>query len=230
MCGRYTIYNAEAIQKRFDLSDHAQFVSKDNYNVAPRQRLPIILSREGKRTVETMQWGYIPFWAKDISKERRPINTRAENAFESRLWKHSAQHQRCIVPSRGFYEWKKVMDASGKIDHKIPYFIHPTDQELFGFAGIYSIWNDVEGHPLYTFSIITTAANKEMEPIHDRMPVILRPEQEALWLDESLDDPAVLAELLQPYPDGHITMHRVTTDVNTPRNNSDQLILPVDED
>jgi putative SOS response-associated peptidase YedK len=112
---------------------------------------------------------------------------------------------------------------------KIPYFIHPKDQELFGFAGTYSIWNDVEGRPLYSFSIMTTRPNKDMEPIHDRMPVILRPEQEALWLDRRISEREPLAELLVPYGDGKLEIYRVSGDVNSPRNNDKHLVEAVSE-
>ncbi len=224
MCGRYTLYETEDLGERFKLAARPQFVSQDNYNVAPRQRLPIVYQEDENRVAELMQWGFIPFWAKDPSKERRPINTRAESAFTSPMWREAAKSHRALVPARGFYEWRKAAD-----NRKVPYFIRPKDQELFAFAGLYSVWNDVEGHPLYTFSIITTRANKDMEPIHDRMPVILSPEQEALWLDPAHRDQALLAELLEPYEDDRLTIIEVSKDVNSPRNNDKHLIEAVDE-
>jgi putative SOS response-associated peptidase YedK len=224
MCGRYALYDTKDIDSRFNLPRQTKFVSQNNYNVAPRQWLPVIfVDEEAGRIAEPMQWGFIPPWAKDPSKTFRPINTKSETAFESKLWKGAIAHHRCLVPSRGFYEWKQVGDK------KIPYFIHLTDQELFAFAGVYSIWNDVEGRPLYTFSILTTTANKDMEPIHDRMPVILRPEHESFWLDPRNSDHEQLAELLVPYIDGKLVIHQVSEDVNSPRNNNKGLVSTIRE-
>ena len=222
MCGRYTLFETKDLGKRFGLRHQLQFVSKDNYNVAPRQWLPIIFEDEEMgRIVESMQWGYIPFWSKDPSKGPRPINTKSETVFDNRLWIGAIRHFRCLVPTRGFYEWKKVNDRM-----KIPYFIRPKDQQLFCFAGIYSIWNDVEGRPLYSFSIMTTRPNKEMKPIHDRMPVILHPDQEATWLDRHIDDRDIIESFLTPYEDGKLEIYRVSDEVNSPRNNDSRLVEP----
>jgi putative SOS response-associated peptidase YedK len=205
---------------RFNLATRPQFVSKDNYNVAPRQWLPIIIAdTEQGRTAELMQWGFIPPWSKDPSKGLRPINTKSETAFDSRMWKGAVAHHRCLIPSRGFYEWKRINDQV-----KVPYFIHPKDQALFGFAGIYSVWHDVENKPLYSFSIMTTQPNKDMEQIHDRMPVILTPEQEARWLDLQYREREQLADLLVPYEDGMLEMYAVSDDVNSIKHNDKHLV------
>ena len=220
MCGRYTLYDTKDLGKRFELTHQEQFVSKDNYNVAPRQWLPIVFDDEEMgRIAEPMQWGYIPMWSKDPSKGPRPINTKAETVFENRMWIGSIRHHRCLVPARGFYEWKPINERM-----KVPYFIHPKDQALFSFAGIFSIWNDVEGRPLYSFSIMTTRPNKEMEPIHDRMPVILHPDQEATWLDRTIDEREIIEPYLQPYKDGGLDIYRVSDEVNSIRNNDRHLV------
>lgn len=225
MCGRYTLYDAKDLGPRFKLEKRPGFVSQDNYNVAPRQWLPVVFEDEEMgRILSPMQWGFVPFWSKDPSKGPRPINTKSETVFESRTWLVSVRHYRCIVPSRGFYEWKAVNEKM-----KLPYLIRPKDQELFGFAGLYSIWHDVEGKPFYSFSIMTTRPNKDMEPIHDRMPVILRPGQEASWLDRRISEREPLAELLVPYGDGKLEIYRVSEDVNSPRNNDHHLVAAVKE-
>lgn len=223
MCGRYTLYETKDLGKRFKLVHQQQFMSKDNYNVAPRQWLPVIFDDEEMgRIAEPMQWGYIPMWSKDPTKGPRPINTKSETAFESRMWIGSMRHHRCLIPARGFYEWKHVNEQM-----KVPYFIHPKDQDLFSFAGLYSIWNDVEGRPLYSFSILTTRPNKEMEAIHDRMPVILHPDQEDTWLDRHIDEREILEPLLEPYEDGGLELYRVSDEVNSPRNNDSHLVQAV---
>ncbi len=225
MCGRYTLFEAKDLGPRFNLARQSHFVSKDNYNVAPRQWLPVVFEdEEAGRIAEPMQWGFIPPWSKDPTKGIRPINTKSETAFDSRMWLGSIRHYRCIVPSRGFYEWKAVNDKM-----KVPYFIHPKDQELFGFAGVYSVWHDVESRPVYSFSILTTRPNKEMEPIHDRMPVILHPGQEASWLNRRISERDQLAEFLVPYGDGRLEIYRVSEDVNSPRHNDHHLVEAVKE-
>lgn len=222
MCGRYTLYKTEDITPRFRL-DHAQkFLSEDSYNVAPGQWLPVIIQKDGARKVLPMQWGFVPYWANDPRAVRRPINTRSETAFEQGYWRQALKYHRALIPSRGFYEWKHGADGS-----KEPYFIRPKDQELFAFAGIFSIWIDAEGHPLHTFSMMTTSANHEMADIHDRMPVILLPENEPLWVDPQSTDPRLLGELLHPYPDGHLEITRVSKEVNSPLHNSPDLIRPL---
>jgi putative SOS response-associated peptidase YedK len=225
MCGRYTLYETKDLGPRFNLTHQQRFVSKDNYNVAPRQWLPVIFEDvEMGRIAEPMQWGYIPPWTKDPTKGIRPINTKSETVFDSRLWKGAIRHHRCLVPSRGFYEWKAVSEKM-----KIPYFIHPKDQTLFGFAGVYSEWIDVEGRPLYSFSILTTRPNREMERIHDRKPVMLLPEQEAPWLDSRIQEQGQLAKFLVPYEDGGLEIYRVSEAVNSPRHNERYLVDAVKE-
>lgn len=222
MCGRYTLYETKDLGKRFNLRHQKQFVSKDNYNITPRQWIPVIFEDEEMgRIAEPMQWGFIPFWSKDPTKGPRPINTKSETVFDSRLWIGAIRHSRCLVPTRGFYEWKAVNEKM-----KIPYFIHLKDHALFSFAGIYSTWNDVEGRPLYTFSIITTAANKEMKPIHDRMPVILHPDQEETWLNRRIDEREIIESFLVPYENGKLEVYRVSNEVNSPRNNDHHLVQP----
>jgi putative SOS response-associated peptidase YedK len=193
-------------------------MAEDNYNVAPGQRLPVIIGQKGKRVAEPMKWGFVPAWSKNPNKGLRPINTKSESLFLSSMWRNAIQNHRCLIPSRGFFEWQQLPE-----NRKVPYFIHPKDQKLFAFAGIYSIWKDAEDYPLLTFSIITTTPNKEMQPIHNRMPVILEPEQEELWLAPAYSEQE-LSKLLVPYKVGKLDIYRVSEDVNSPRNNDKHLV------
>jgi putative SOS response-associated peptidase YedK len=228
MCGRYALYETKDLGPRFNLATKPTFVSKDNYNVAPRQRLPVVYTDPEKgRVAEPMQWGLLPFFARDPRQRFRPINTVSETAFDTPMWREAVKHHRCLVPTRGFYEWQKFYGDNGKVERKVPYFIHPKRMGLFSFAGIYSIWKDVEGLPLYTFSIMTTGPNKEMRPIHDRMPVILHPDQEALWLDPQYSERSQLADLLFPYEDNGLEIYKVSEDVNSTRNNNPHLVEAV---
>lgn len=222
MCGRYTLYKTEDLAPRFKLDHARQFLSEDNYNVAPGQWLPVVIQENGERKVLPMQWGFLPYWATDPRAERRPINTRSEAAFERPYWRQALKYHRALIPSRGFYEWKRLANGT-----KEPYFIRPKDQELFAFAGIYSIWMDAEGHPLHTFSLLTTAANREMSEVHERMPVVLLRENEQVWVDPESKDPRLLSELLHPYPDGGLEIVHVSKEVNSPGHHGPDLIRPV---
>lgn len=224
MCGRYTLYESGKLAGRFRTADPA-FKLEDSYNIAPGQYMPVIMQSELGRTVELMKWGLVPSWAKDTKIGYKMINARAESIFDKPAWRGPIKHHRCLVPAHGFYEWHHL-----DVKTKQPYFIHPTDQELFAFASVYDIWHDrTTGSELRTFSIVTTEANADMTDIHDRMPVILSPEQESAWLDPANQTHETIEPLLHPYPDGHIAMHPVSTDVNTPKNNDRNLIYPIGE-
>lgn len=224
MCGRYGFYRADEFAERFG-TKKSDFDVPDNFNAAPGQMLPVIRETEQGRVLEGMKWGLVPVWAKDVNIGYKMINARSETIFEKPAWRGPVKRHRCLVPARGFYEWQKL-EKNGK-PTKQPYFIKPKDQDLFAFAGLYSTWHDSNGNELWTFTIVTTSANKEMAPIHDREPVILQPEDESLWLDPSVSDRLALEAVLRQYPDGKLEMVAVSSDVNVVKNNDDHLILPI---
>lgn len=220
MCGRYTLYDAPKLGDRFNLATKPLLHVDDNYNVAPGQYMPVIIRSDKGNSEELMKWGLIPHWAKDIKIGYKLINTRADTAFAKPMWRESIKHYRCLVPAKGFYEWKVLADGKTKQ----PYFIHPKDMELFAFAGLWSTWQDAEGHPLKSFSIMTTEPNKEMADIHNRMPVILKLDEEKVWLEPSLDEQKDIEPLLHPYEDHGLEIYRVSPDVNSPRHNDKHLV------
>lgn len=228
MCGRYTIYQTGELNARYDVDDAEQDELledlKANYNVAPGQKLPVI-TRNSPNRLELMRWGLIPVWAKDEKIGYRMINARAETVFEKPSWKRPALKQRCLVPANGFYEWKTIDEG------KQPFFIRLLDVELFSFAGLYDQWTHKEtGEVIRSYAIITTDANRDMQGIHDRMPVILKPDDEDRWLEPSNDTPESIADLLRPFEDGKLEYYEVSTDVNSPRNNDEHLIYPIDHE
>jgi putative SOS response-associated peptidase YedK len=218
MCGRYTLARSQQeLSERFGIKQ--LFLDyKPRYNLAPGQDLPVIFNSGGKITLESCQWGLIPSWVKDLQKTRPLINARAETVLEKPSFKKAIIARRCLVPADGFYEWK----SAGSL--KRPFFIHRPDSAIFAFAGIWDEWKNAEGVPVRTFSIITTQANKTMSAVHDRMPVILSAESEQRWLDPTLVDPAKLLCLLAPCSDDLITMHQVSTQVNSVKHDSVDLI------
>jgi putative SOS response-associated peptidase YedK len=180
MCGRYNLNLNDGFYKRFGLINKLPSFPK-NIEVSPGQIEPVITHQEGLNLVWTMKWGMIPFWAKERGVGNKMFNVRAESLTTKIGFKKSFQTKRCLVPSNGFYEWKL------KNGIKVPYLIEVKDRPLFAFAGIYDIWQEpVSGREVYSYAIITTNPNSVIKPIHDRMPVILQPDQEKTWLDESI--------------------------------------------
>lgn len=222
MCGRYTLFKTSELEKRFNTRPPA-FELHDSYSVAPGQILPVIMQSEHGRTLEPMKWGLIPQWAKDPNIGYKMINARAEGIFDKPAWRGPIKYRRCLVPATGFYEWKR---ESGERT-KQPYFIRPKDQELFAFAGIYETWHDATGNEIWSFSIITTEPNADMMVVHDRMPVILHPDDWDNWLEPSLQERGPIEELMRPYEDGELEIYEVSRDVNVVKNNEQKLIYPI---
>lgn len=209
MCGRYELTDPKLASK-FRGYEHNFDDSKPNYNVAPTQLMPVATNIGGHKQLELMHWGIPRMIGPD--KVREIINTRSNKAFE-RFWGNTVLHKRCLVPATGFFEWKTTKDG------KQPFYIHPTDQKLFAFAGIWSEWKTKEGEVMRTYSIMTTEPNKVMAGIHNRMPVILHEEDYDTWLTPS-DDRNVIEPLLRPYEDNALEAYEVSKAVNNARDYS----------
>jgi putative SOS response-associated peptidase YedK len=191
-----------------------------SFNVAPRQPIAVIME-DGKKKIVTMQWGLIPFWAKDPAIANKLINARAETLAEKPSFRHSFKSKRCLIIADGFYEWKK------EGDEKRPMFITLKNGEPFCMAGLYDHWKSPDGSQVVSCAIVTTAANPFMEPIHSRMPVIVPAEAHDFWLDPRNTDVSVLQALLKPFEAGEMHAVQVSKLVNDPHHNSPDLILPI---
>ena len=212
MCGRYTqTADPAKLTQRFRLEPPNSDIIR-RYNIAPTQNAPVI-ANDAPQRLRLMRWGLIPSWAKDETIGNRMINARAETLAEKPSFKKPLERRRCLVLADGFYEWRKVAARA-----KIPVRIVLKSREPFAFAGLWDVWRDPEEHDIPTFAIITTAANELLEPIHDRMPVILRPEDEEKWLDPKPTDPVKLNPFLKPYPAEEMESYDVSPIVNSPRN------------
>lgn len=211
MCGRYGLYD---ISESEILKENIGYAFTPNYNAAPTQLMPVITEKNGKQTAQVMRWGIERTIGKDMEKD--VFNTRAENAL-GRFWGRTVREHRCLVPANGFYEWQKTSEG------KIPYWIFKPKSKLMYLAGIYSTnaAGDLE------YSIMTTSPNHEMASIHDRMPVILPQDAQEVWLTTTEDSSELLKELLRPLPDDSLDMFEVSTAVNVVRNNSGDLIVPI---
>jgi putative SOS response-associated peptidase YedK len=221
MCGRFVLFSSlEEIREAFAVQQ-VRYQLEPSYNVAPTQSVAVVVQREGVNTLERMRWGLIPAWAKDPAIGSRMINARAETVGEKPSFKRPLKDRRCLVVANGFYEWQKTGQA------KIPMFIRLKSGQPFGFAGLYDVWTSPEGEAVASCTIITTSANDLMQPIHDRMPVILPRSQESTWLNPAIQSAADVLPLLVPYSAAEMEAYAVSRLVNSPENNSPDLIRAV---
>ena len=216
MCGRFSLGLVYGFSTRFGVPEVPEL--KPRYNIAPFQHVPIIVNGESK-SVKWMRWGLVPHWAKGEEFGLKLINVRSESAMEKPMFKPLLNRQRCLVPATGFYEWQK------QGTRKRPYHIRVKDQEYFAMAGIYDTWSK-EGEDLVTFSILTTAANEAISPIHDRMPVILSREREAEWASKEVLSADELSEIFQPLPASSIDAYPVSDMVNDSRADHPDMVVP----
>ena len=219
MCGRFALTHIAGFWSRFAVIDR-QAALEPRFNIAPSQLVPIIVSGSANKAV-MMKWGLVPFWAKNPKIGNRLINARAETVAAKPAFRTSFKRKRCLVPTTGFYEWKRSKDG------KIPYYVHMKDDSFFAFAGLYDRWTDPEGKDLYTFTIITTDANTLMAKIHNRMPVILKASDEDIWLSKEPLNETDRGRLLVPYASRALEAFQVSKEVNSPVNDSEELILRV---
>lgn len=217
MCGRFTLFtDPEHLAERFQASLPADEL-RPRYNAAPTQQLPVILN-DGPPAIQLLQWGLVPFWAKDPAIGSRMINARCETLTEKPAFRTAFKKRRCLVLADGFYEWQKTPDG------KQPMRITLAAGEPFAMAGLWESWNAPDGSPLRTFTIITGEPNELVAPIHNRMPAILLPEHEAIWLDNAAE-PAIWQDILRPYPAERMTAYPVSRRVNFVGNDDAELVM-----
>jgi putative SOS response-associated peptidase YedK len=190
------------------------------YNIAPSQS--VLAARGGSAgdaELVLLRWGLVPHWSQGADSRFSMINARAETVHEKPAYRGPFRHHRCLIPAEGFYEWKQ--EAGGKQ----PYFIHTAEQRPFAMAGLWDHWQDADGNELQSCSIIVTDADPALAEIHDRMPLILAPEQYAAWLDPSNQDSAAIRELMQ-FSVAGLQFQPVSKRVNNPANDDPELMAP----
>jgi putative SOS response-associated peptidase YedK len=220
MCGRYTIIaSPEALRALFGYAEQPNFPPR--YNVAPTQPIPIVRLVDGKRHFSLVRWGLLPSWVKDPKKFTLLINARGESAAEKPAFRAAMKRRRCLIPADGFYEWK----VGGS--HKQPYFIRGKSGEPFAFAGLWETWTGPNGEELETAAIVTTKANRLLEPIHDRMPAILAPDMFDLWLDSATVDAETAGAVIAPAPENFLEAYPISTEVNRVANDFPKLVSPL---
>jgi putative SOS response-associated peptidase YedK len=231
MCGRYAFYTpTEAVVRLFRVSEvHARDVAP-RYNIAPTQESPIVrvspfLGEDAdaapSRELALARWGLVPFWAKDRKVGSRMINARAETVADKPAFRAPFRKRRCLVPADGFFEWQQTPAG------KQPWYIHAASAEPLAFAGLWELWDPPEGGPpLASYAILTTRGNEFMQPLHDRMPVMLDTAGRDSWLDPATP-PATLQALLGPPPEDYLEAWPISRRVNSPFNEDASLLEPV---
>jgi putative SOS response-associated peptidase YedK len=223
MCGRFVLMTVgRDLAQHFGLKEEIEL--EPRYNIAPTQVVAIVRNEEsgGRRELRLVKWGLIPFWAKDTKIASRLINARAESVAEKPAFRAAFKNRPCLVPADGFYEWKKT---KGK---KQPYFFGLADGKPLAFAGLWERWKAPEGDIIESCTILTTDANELLQPIHDRMPVILKPEDYDLWLDPKMKKPELVKPLLQPFPPDQMAGFPVSEKVNKADHDGPECVRPLD--
>jgi putative SOS response-associated peptidase YedK len=219
MCGRYRLTAKERWLSEFFKIPAEDIEWAARWNIAPTDDVATVRQdrKEPRRVFAKMRWGLVPYWAKDLSIGAKMINAVCETAAEKPAFRESMKRRRCLVPADGFYEWKKLGDKK-----KQAYNIGMKDDGLFAFAGLWDRWKDPSGKPVESCTILTTDANALLKDIHDRMPVILKPEDYDLWLDPGLTDPKQVEQLLKPFDPRLMRVYPVSSAVNKVENDGPQ--------
>ena len=223
MCGRYVIISTpEAIRAFFGYAEQPNFPPR--YNVAPTQPIPVVRVVNGKRSFALMRWGLLPSWVKDPKTFPLLINARGESVLDKAAFRHAVRRRRCLLPTDGFYEWKAGAP-------KRPYFVRAKPRgdgraSPLAFAGLWETWIGPNGEEVDTAAIVTTAANRTLAPIHERMPVFVPREAFDLWLDCTNVDAHVASTLITPAAEDLLEAYEISSAVNRVANDSPELIAP----
>ncbi len=221
MCGRFALEVHIQLKLFEDFEIDSIPATTPRFNIAPSQQILGVREVDGHREAAEFRWGLIPSWAKDKTIGFKMINARGETIREKPSYKQPFKNRPCIILASGFYEWQKTPTA------KQPVYFHLKDRDVFGFAGLWEKWRSPEGETIESCTIITTSANEVVSSVHERMPVILEREDHSLWLsndERKLDE---RFDLLRPYRADNMDSYKVSTLVNSPKNESRELIAPL---
>jgi putative SOS response-associated peptidase YedK len=223
MCGRFVITSPPAaLRQMFGYIEQPNFPPR--HNVAPTQPVPVVIIENGARHFRLMRWGLLPAWVKDPGKFTLLINARAETVQEKPAFKNAIRRRRCLVPADGYYEWH------GAEKRKRPYFIHRSDGQPIGLAGLAETWIGPNGEELDTVAIVTAAASAGLSVLHHRVPVTIEYADFERWLDCRDDNADNVMPLLTAPADGSFAWHEISTRVNRVANDDAQLLLPITDE
>ena len=222
MCGRYSLFaEFRIIEERFGEATFDEEDYEESYNIAPSQMVLSVINDGKKNRLGFLKWGLVPPWANDPKIGFKMINARAETVHEKPSFREAFKKRRCLIVADSFYEWKRTEER------KVPMRIKMKNDELFAMAGLWESWKDAKGELVHTCTILTTEANELMSSIHDRMPVILKQEDEHKWLNPKLNNVDELRPFLIPLENGLLEAYEVSDKVNSPKNNAPELIEKV---
>jgi putative SOS response-associated peptidase YedK len=224
MCGRYFLTTpGEVLANLFETAAAPDLAPR--YNIAPTQTVPIVrAAANGAREIALVSWGLVPHWAKERAIGNKLINARGETLAEKPSFRDAYRKRRCLLPADGYFEWKRP-ESGGSV--KQPYAFRARDGRPFALAGLWSSWKDpASGETLESCAIVTTSPNELAATVHDRMPVIVAPERFELWLGAGAPT-ADFASLLEPYPADRMEAFPVSRRVNSPANDSPEILEPV---
>ena len=219
MCGRYTLAKPLTTIKKHFGPIIVKCEYGERYNIAPGQSIPAITLKNNQRELRLMRWGLIPSWTRNIKTVKALINARSETVHQKPSFRDSFKTHRCLIPADGFIEWK--VEEKGKF----PNYIFLKSKDIFAFAGIWTKW-DKGALPIYSFSIITTQANTKIAAIHERMPVIMEPSNYKLWLTHDTDS-RTLIDLLSPFNSEKMESYQISQEINSYKNDHDNLLSPI---
>ena len=227
MCGRVDIHDLgpvkEDVRKYYDWNVEDYIVYDTlGYNIPPSTEIPVWYEQNDKGILQPMRWGLIPHWAKEKKLKYSLINARSEEIEEKPAYRDSFHRRRCLIPVNGFYEWRKIPGSR----HKEPWYFKARDKPYLLLGGVWDEWKG-ENECIRSCSIVTTRANELMKPIHDRMPVIVRPEEIGLWLDSGVTEKEVLLPILQPIEESYLNDWRVNPLCSSPAFNDSSCIKPL---
>lgn len=225
MCGRFVVRKPPQEIARWFRTTGVPPNYPPRYNIAPTDEVLTVRynPEDGQRHLNALRWGLVPIWAKDRKGAAKLINARSETAATLTTFKDAYAKRRCLIPADGFYEWRVIDDKT-----KEPFAIMPADNPLFAFAGLWERWRDPESKEIVrTCTILTTTANELLRPIHERMPVILDETDWSQWLGETDAAPDELRVLLKPYPADRMRTYRITSRVNSVKNDDEAVLAPL---
>ena len=225
MCGRFVARKPPQEIARWFRTTGVPPNYPPRYNIAPTDEVLTVRynPEDGLRHLNALRWGLVPIWAKDRKGAAKLINARSETAASLTTFKDAYAKRRCLIPADGFYEWRVIDDKT-----KEPIAIMPADNPLFAFAGLWERWRDPESKEIVrSCTILTTTANDLLRPIHERMPVILDETDWSRWLGESAAAPDELRALLKPYPADRMRTYRITSRVNSVKNDDEAVLAPL---
>jgi len=221
MCDRFVLKSSkEEVEQLFKVSTERDDFFESEFNITPGSLIPVVYEEETERKIYNFKWGLIP---SDAEEENEGIDNFEfpYAAFEDNEWLSECfEHRRCLIPANGFYKWKTTKKKS------TPFYIRLLSNDLMAFAGIYSVWKSSSGRDVYSCAMLTVEANALVQPVDNRMPLMLRPEHFDKWLSGELEV-AEIEQFLGAYSMTEMAVNRVSEDVNNPENNNEELIQPI---